>query len=139
MQYQTLDMQAPVYSRHSNNKIAAFAALAVAGGVALGVVASVTSPATSLYAPTAVRPSVSTASVATMPRTVMHQRYEPAHAVSKNAEPIEYADAAPVQYTIPAQAQSSGFSSVFLLAAAAVTGAGAYLLAVQLPHSPAGP
>ena len=128
MQYQTLDMQVPAYSRQSNNKVAAFAALAVAGCVALGVVTSVASPATTLYAPAAVRPTVSTASAATMPRNVMQQRYEPAHAMPQDAEPIEYADAAPVQYTIPAPAQSSGFSSLFLFAAAAVTGAGAYFL-----------
>ena len=128
MQYQTLDMQTPPYPHQSNNKVAAFAALALASCVALGVVASVTSPATSLYAPAAVQPIVSTASVPTMPRTVMQQRYEPAYAVSQGIEPIEYADAAPVQYTIPSHTQSSGLSSLFLFAAAAVTGAGAFFL-----------
>lgn len=124
MQYNTIaHQQAP----QSDNKLAMFAGLAVAGCVALGVVATVSAPAqTNLYAPatTTVRPVVRAMPVP-VPRQVAQTRYEPVYASA------DYQDAEPVQYQqyVQQPAQATGFSSSLLLApVAAVAGALAYMM-----------
>lgn len=129
MQYRTLDIEGPNWAApaQTSNLQVALATLAVVGCFAVGVM-SVSTPSTSLYTATAVRPAVG-ATAAAPTRPAMYQRYQPAaYPIPQQAESTQFATFPATQNVAHSQGSPTMLTGLFLLAASAFVGAVAYLV-----------